>query len=735
MSLTRGPNPIWFMANLTGQPLDDRYYAFFLTNTLPPIPQPVWQDPNGISLWVNPIEFQPSSGLPNNLYFDPNLTYRIEIRKGNTQNDPLIWLIENYVPGVGGNTPAVNSLIGLENILINPQFADLYIPTPFTYTTANTYPIAPGWDLVLTGTGSTTVTQLPLAGNNNLPGNPPYALKFDSTGWTTVVLRQSIVGNGAIFANGGVALTFEAQAFSTNPTMTVTYSPSGTSNVKTIGSFTIASGTYIAYKSSTNIPSSQNANTGSAAFVNINFSLPETGIVALTNMQIVGQSTPIQTDAVLPSYQETTPEQQINAEFNLFKNSILMQPKRSILTAWNFGLNPWQFRAPATANAVGNIYTADQTILIQQAYVANVANTTNVGVGRDTFSNNYGFKVTAVTAHNQFAILQWIDASTSRPFWQNKLSALVKAFIAPGAGHTNSVGIKMRLIIFNGVPSQVLQNTPIATWTETPTPTGTINDPVAAVNYTLIPPINDPIYILNPNSPSFFAFNQFQLPVSLGDNMTLGVLLYTVGNMDQTGSPDSITINSVSLVPNDFAIESSPETFDETFRKCQFYYEKSYAIETLPATATYVGAVYQKATTYYDQITFTAPNLLVSYLYLSNIEVNFSQLKRDIPTVTFYSANSTNPNVIFGGIEQNDTFPAAGDGGHPPSSANANPFEFAIGNWTAVTSSRSRILLQTNVSSTAQINLPKQGTIPTASLRGDQAVFYFHYVADARIGR
>lgn len=103
MSFTRSANPIWFFDNLVGQPFDDTYYAFFLTNTLPYLPQAVYQDPNGESPWNNPLEFQPSSGLPQNLYFDPGEVYRIEFRQGPTQTAPLIYLVEDYVP-----SPVVN---------------------------------------------------------------------------------------------------------------------------------------------------------------------------------------------------------------------------------------------------------------------------------------------------------------------------------------------------------------------------------------------------------------------------------------------------------------------------------------------------------------------------------------------------------------------------------------------------------------------------------------------------
>ena len=91
----RSENPIWFFNDLTGQPLNDNYYAFFLTNDLPYLPQNVFQDENGLAAWPNPLEFSPAGNLPENLYFDPTLVYRIEIRQGPYQSSSLIWLIEN----------------------------------------------------------------------------------------------------------------------------------------------------------------------------------------------------------------------------------------------------------------------------------------------------------------------------------------------------------------------------------------------------------------------------------------------------------------------------------------------------------------------------------------------------------------------------------------------------------------------------------------------------------------
>lgn len=174
----RAASPIWFFDNLIGQPVDDTYYAFFLTNTLPYIPQAVFQDPSGTSPWNSPLEFQPSSGLPNNLYFDPNEVYRIEIRQGNTQTSPLIWLIEDFVPPfVVGQYYSSSVLFGSAVSLVSPNVSNVISLTlpPGDYDISGT---------VLFHAGASTVPLYLIAGisqvsatfeipgtNNNFAGN------------------------------------------------------------------------------------------------------------------------------------------------------------------------------------------------------------------------------------------------------------------------------------------------------------------------------------------------------------------------------------------------------------------------------------------------------------------------------------------------------------------------------------------------------------------------------------
>jgi hypothetical protein len=581
----RAASPKWFFMNLTGQPFDDTYYMFTLTNDLPYIPQAVYQDPNGTVPWSDPIEFQPSSGLPDNIYWDDTLTYRLEFRQGPSQTDPLIWLVQDFQPGAGsGGTIVTDLLTVAENQITNPQFADIYFTSPYTLTEASpgtyTIHVGPGWDLVLTGTGTTILTQGTNPGDSDIQGNPAYFLTINNSGWTSAQLIQKFSNNGAIFSGGAVAVAFTANATSSPETVTVAYTPS-MGAATNIFSGSIPVGSMMPYAGAINIPASTSTDVDGAAYVNIVFNLPGTGIVSLSNIQLTGQSLPlsgtfVQTDS--PIYQEETYERMVDHEFNVYKNSIILQPKDSVLVGWNFSQNPWQNFLTSGQTVTTNQYTADQTIVIQQRYVAS-ATGSNVSVAQGSAGNNFCYTVTALAAHNQFAIVQYIDPFSIMPYWGLKMSALVKAFL--NTTHSSTVKIKMRLFFSVSLPASTSQHVPVDSWTEG-------GDPVFAGGTTGFAPINDPAYTLGTSSMEF-AFDGFQMPSNSAATQTLGVMVYTVGLMNQNATADSIVFQDVSLVPNDFAIASNPKSFDETLRECQFYFETSYAPFVKPGTVAVTG--------------------------------------------------------------------------------------------------------------------------------------------------
>lgn len=716
----RGPNPIWFFDNLFGMPFDDTYYAFFLTNTLPYLPQSVFEDPNGNTPWENPIEFQPSSGLPNNLYFDPTLVYRIEMRQGPDQTSPLIWLIQNYIAGSGGSSVVISDpLVTATNMITNPQFSDIDFVSPLEITTAGTYDLGPGWSLVLTGVGgSTTVTQIADPGINQIQGNPPYYLTFNNSGWATAQLIQTFNNNGAIFGGGAIAVAFSAFATGADQTITVSYQPSSpTGPGQTILEQLVSTGDFQSFENAIDLPASTNTNTGQAAFVNIVFTLPVTGIISLTNIQITGQSTHLSMgfidDPIPPTFEEQTYERTVDQEFHVYKNSLLTQPKENLLVGWTFALNPYQFWPFSPATVGVNQYTLDQTIFIQQNYVA-TGTGSNVGSGQGTAAQNFGMVGYAVSATNQFAILQYIDASTIAPYFNQTLSCMVNA----SSSNTNSIPLrfKMRLIVNSAIPSATSRVYPISSWAAG-------SDPLFDSGFTVITPLNDPVYTLTTTNNNF-SFDQFILPPATSDTMTLGVLIYTISNMDFPPSANAILFNRVSLVPNDFAIDASPETWDETFRKCQFYYEQSYPTSGLIGSNTLQGIRYSNC-----PLLLGGTSSLPSSLSPCGIQLIYNTVKRAAaPASVPSNINFFGINTIMGSGPGGVVQAAIANGnGYPTPSMGSNPVNLPInGIFFIISSTNTGIFIKPGATV-----IP---TVVTPTVATYQGEILYHYVMDVRIG-
>ena len=646
----RSANPVWSFVDLTGLPLNDGYYAFFLSNVFPYVTQNVFNDPNGIFPVSDPLQFLPNGTLQNNLYFNPNLVYRIEIRQGPTQADPLIYLIENYVPGSGSSSSTTTAL-ATTNQIINPQFYTVDFVSPLTITSAGTYDVAPGWSLVLTGAGTAVVSRIINVPPQNQINNPTYALDINTTGsWATVQLIQTFTGNSALWSSttnpsgtkqdGFVSMSLTAMALGSpypismaySNGLTTVYSPSVISGTIGLAQYQALNGTILV-----GVPSA-----GSSNAVQMIVNLQPIGHIQISNLQLIGQTQAHTSPTIYPGtplFQQETIERQISNEFSYYFNSIQTQPKDSILVGWEFGLNPWQFWPVGGQNVANNTYTADQTIVVQQNYVA-AAVGNNILVGQAGPTQNYGFVARAVTAHNQFAIIQYIDPATVGPYWQKTMSSLVTASLKTTHA-TAGLTIKMRLIYNASLPPTVSQTDPISSWAEN-------GDPVfnAGSGWVALKPINDPAYTLTA-TPTQFAFNGFVLPTSGNATATVGVVLYTTVNMNQTATADFIVIDDVSLVNNQFGLPSNPKTWNQVLEECQYYYEKSYD------TATALGT----ASTNAGQV--TVPQVCVwdgASAYDSFPTVwawPLRTVKRAAPTMTFYNPSSGASNSAHAAVWHN----------------------------------------------------------------------------------
>lgn len=581
MVMIRGANPVWFEVDLTAKAFDDTFYLFVLQNTIPYLPATVYHDQDGNLPWTNPIRFLANGTLPVDIFFDPGTAlnpnyYRLEFRQGNTQADPLIYLVENYSPGGGTGSPSGDTVLASDNQITNPQFSLISFKSPYTLTGAtNPDPIevAPGWFLLLTGTGNLTLTQVPLTSALTNPTNAPYALEITLSGtWTDAKLRQRFDQNGILWANKVVSSSVTARIQGAPQSISADLVDSNGTTLAEVLALTVVDSTFTEYVGYGELGASTNPDVPPAAYVDYLLNLPVAVDIFLTSFQLVSQSLP-----TVFSYEQTTIERQVDHTFHYYRDSILTQPKESLLTGWDFGLNPWQFTTTAsTTLAAQCAYTADQTIVYQQAGGSEIA------TARGTPAENYAFEVKAITNDSRFALIQYIDPTTVRDVWGYVLSSLVRAYISSPT-HATAVRFKMRLIYRASLPSTLGAAEPISSWTGS-------GDPTFAAGWTAITPQNDPVYTFGAKGETF-SFEGMQLPASSNASMTLGIVLYTLDPIVETATADRILFERISLCRNDFAIDGQILSFDETLRRCQFYWETSKNTGVLPSAITVGGAL------------------------------------------------------------------------------------------------------------------------------------------------
>lgn len=316
----RGANPIWFEVDLQGKLFDDTFYLYVLENTIPYIPAIVYHDPDLNIAWTNPIRFLANGTLPIDIYFEADKVYRLEFRQHigagmPSQQDPLIYEVDNYVAGTGGSTPVDTVAFASSNQVTNPQFALLSLENPVTIGDTNPDPIeiAPGWSLLLAGTGTVTITRVSLDNSNLNPSNAPYALRLTMNGWTadSVILRQRFEQNGMLWANKTVSTTVTARLEGSPQSITANLVDSNTAVLGTVLPLTPINEAWNEYTGYAELGASTNPNDPPAAYIDYLLHLPSNIDIYLTSFQLVVQELPIQ-----PSFEQDSINRQIDHTYN-----------------------------------------------------------------------------------------------------------------------------------------------------------------------------------------------------------------------------------------------------------------------------------------------------------------------------------------------------------------------------------------------------------------------------------
>lgn len=590
MNFVRSFNPIWWIPDLVGNPLDDTYYMFVLENTIPYIPTPVYQTPSGIP-WADPVQFLSNGTLPENIYWDPGtsttpMVYRLEFRKGATQSDPLIYLVENYIPdGEGGSNPNPSIGFTTDNQISNAQFSIVNFQTPwvFTSTLGATLEVAPGWSLVLgapSGTGSVTITQVPLndsAGSIN-PTNAPYALEINSSGWSSMMLVQQFSQNGMLWTTNTtepsyVSCSITAESQGTLGVITAQLVDSHGTNLGIFDSINNLqlTNSWNEYKGIINMPPTTNPDFPPTAYVQFQlvFNTPNIDVF-ITSFQIVNSNLPLAF-----TYEEDTIERQQDYLFHYYNPLLQNKPIPSHLVGWDFKMNPAQFGISGTLGAIGANkcnYIVDQTILFQT-----VDNSLSWSINADNASTAQLIITPSKTT--QWALIQYLDQRKTFDMIQNLLCSAFKG-TSTTSNITGSISLwyttdatlpnmpvtTNHTAFFGGLDATGIPTTPAGTWTQ-------LNNKYGAATFSV-----------DGLQHAFRGWDGTDMSSSAPPYATYFAIVFGTGLVT---SSNAVNVEYISLQSGDIATEPAPQTFDEVLRECQYYYETSYPVGFSPgAVAT-----------------------------------------------------------------------------------------------------------------------------------------------------
>lgn len=616
--------------------------------------------------------------------------------------------------GISGGSPGSSNPTNL-NQITNPQFAEvLFSPLtnaviPVTGTDTIT-PIAPGWFMNTTGAGNITITQVPLT--EDVETNAPYALTISiGSSVTEFSIYQRIFNSPRLFATGAVAGYFEAATPTNLPPalqLTMTFAPS------TGGSSTPIP-TLVA-QDFTNPDGSYNAISGVAEVAGpVNLESPTTGYVdvIITPTVVIGttfsitsvQLIPVEGISVTPIYNEVSVPLQESLDAYYWIPELKFKPIPSLLTGWDFPLNPKQLGLQNISTTAA--YIADQTI------AASVG-----GTYTSTIDTSGGFSFTSGSANSAFYLLQYLSAPEALKLIGSAFSSNIFAWAS-----TADVTATITMLVGSGIPLlSASPSTPVSM-----TSAGIITLSGSGGGWVVVP---------NPNlgSQSYATFPVKQVTVSsqINSGCDYGMGGWQVVNASHLSSLTTyaiivsfscptigtvVTVNSISSVPGLIPTRPAPQTLDEVLRECQYYYEKSYDTNVLPATATAVSAIFAQ-----QQVSVAGGSYA---MYACPFSLSYNTVKRTSPTaasLSIYALDGTGGPVFLVSALAAVTANASNSVSVTPNSG-TKPFT----SWgTQVYGTKSTTFMDSTAASII--------ATPDATNSGQRGWIAYQYVVDCRLG-
>jgi hypothetical protein len=572
-----------------------------------------------------------------------------------SEEDVLQYTLEAW-PNITEVTSPTDTNNSTANQLSNPQFVTVNFISEEGLTiefddavSEQSYLIAPDWELIVTsiGSGSIIVQQEALAGSLNIPTNPPNKVTFQPEGnnITSLILRQRLPNNPSIWSTttdsegylSGIMLIQSLDGQAQTISMQYTQSAGASSPQIIVSGSTLTTG-YQLLNDTVLLNAGTNTDSGESAEVFIDIVLPTNGYYALTSLQVVG----LNDDEVEVSFEQETTNRQIDHLFHYYKSQLDFKPIKSYLCGWDFPLNPAQaYGSSVSSWGAASKYVWDQTIIWQSL-------NSSISVTRATTGNIKGSLNIAVGSTCQFAVIQYLTVPEIIDLLSNPLSSNIVL-------STNQSSLKGTISLW---ATEDLTAPNINTESKSLVTSLTDDGKPSGFNGTWfeIPRSNygDAIFTTkfseDLNELESFGFNgwNFNQNENGKEISTITYFAIVIG-FSEVESSNNVVIQSCSLVPGSIPTIPAPQTFNEVLDDCQYYYEMSYEIGTLPGTATAEGVLTIAAAGSYDGTNFDVYAQYVNIYYKKPkvTEPVFSE--SDYSSFVFYSyltADATNSFVL-----------------------------------------------------------------------------------------
>lgn len=545
-------------------------------------------------------------------------------------------------PNEGGSINPTGSL-PVQNQISNPQFSQILIndvstlspsTTVFTVSGANnTFEVAPDWTLVAScsGTDTVTVQRVAIAGQVEAVTSPPFSLSV-TTGIsiTSCILRQRFSANSglwtstaaeSLFLSGGIVAK---NLINVSTTINMFYQASNgalhNTPVQILSGTVGPSADYTYYTGgSTQIPLSDDALSGNNGYVDIYIQFVPGSSIEITSIQVVPSVNVNAAPALLFDVASSNRNEALMGDYYIPR--LTQSTIQSMLTGWDFPLNPAQFGASVTANATPS-YIWDQTICASSS--GNIAVTRNAVTG--------GLTLTPASNNQAGYILQYLSGAEAKEILYSRLSSNISAYLGIGSGQV--------------VVSVYLYRAPAATaFPVIPASIASIasNGAISGVaaGWTLIPRsgLDTPRAALSTSSPTInndIQFTGWEITdgTQLSDTDKFAMLVtftWTTATV--------INVDSISLNKGDLPTRPAAQTASDVLSQCQQYYETSYDYGI--ATGGITGAVTSNGCILAQQFNNTGSSAANG----RSFSVQYETKKRTPSNFTVYSVDGTKDNV------------------------------------------------------------------------------------------